>query len=166
MGSAVAAKLAAELVTRSAEHGSLPVPSGIILDAPFTCLADAALHHPISRAALKLLAYFGGSKLKRRALSSLPDKWNTVSHVSSLAFAKIPLLVIANASDEVVPAELSRKVYENGRRAAASDSGKLSARFVEIAARKVLKRYHVDTFTTHEWIASVGLFLGDLEEES
>jgi pimeloyl-ACP methyl ester carboxylesterase len=36
----------------------LLLPAGLVLDAPFTCLADAALYHPTSRALLGLLSHF------------------------------------------------------------------------------------------------------------
>mmetsp|Transcript_60289 Transcript_60289/g.136297 ORF Transcript_60289/g.136297 Transcript_60289/m.136297 type:complete len:369 (+) Transcript_60289:160-1266(+) len=158
MGSAVAAKLAAELCERQQSSSSVR-PSAVILDAPFTCLADAACHHPISRGVLGLLAALGGAPLRDAALRRLPDAWPTVAHVSTIARAKCPVLILANSADEVVPVQLSQKVYEAA--AAATATATTGVHFSEITAPKVLTRHHVDTFTAYDWIAKVGKFLDD-----
>jgi fermentation-respiration switch protein FrsA (DUF1100 family) len=80
LGAAVAARLAAER----------PV-GGVVLRSPFTSLADvAALHYPV---------------LPVRALL-----WDRFDVVSAVGRVRAPMMVVAGADDEIVPAEQSRAV--------------------------------------------------------
>ena len=91
LGAAVAARLAVER----------PV-GGMVLRSPFTSLADvAALHYPV---------------LPVRALL-----WDRFDVVSAVGEVKAPMVVVAGADDEIVPAEQSRAVAAAAR-----------ARYVEV----------------------------------
>ena len=90
-------------------------PAGVILDAPFTTLADAAVRHPLARWPLALAKLAGGSAGRARLLgrirAALPDRWDSASKVGTLAAAGVPLLVVGHASDEVVPCTLARALF-------------------------------------------------------
>lgn len=82
LGAAVVVRLALELP-----------PAAVVLRSPFTSLTDVGrLHYPW---------------LPVGAL--LTDRYPSISRIAQLA---APLLVIAGGSDTVVPAELSRRLYD------------------------------------------------------
>ena len=243
LGSAVAARLVDDLFQEKvASDGQKhrmrrPVPmapSGVILDAPFTSLAEAALHLPTSRLLLKCLALapappswmLDGKQymsMAEVALAALPDKWETERHAtrlvrnasrevllaanqetpevfSSPSMGPNPLrcvgvrvLVLAHSRDEVISLHLSQKVHRAAcdsaatvvaavnddmhpdaahvssapQRLSAAERKRILAAAVVVSkvvvdrGHKVMKRYHVDAFTSYEWVAALGPFLDD-----
>jgi fermentation-respiration switch protein FrsA (DUF1100 family) len=86
LGAAVAVRLAVE-----------SPPAALVLRSPFTSLADVGrLHYPW----LPVAAF-------------LADRYPSIERISRLA---VPLLVVAGERDTLVPAELSRRLYDKACR--------------------------------------------------
>jgi len=87
LGSAVAVRLAAETAGRGAPVGA------VILEAPFTSIADVAQHHYFYVPARQLVK----------------DRFDAVSRIARI---KAPLLVLHGERDQVVPIAFGRALFE------------------------------------------------------
>ena len=113
LGSAVAAHLTEELCRKQ------DCPKGIILDAPFTTIAEAGYHHPIT-----IPIYPIKSLLKSLVLDSgLIEKFETVNRIHNL---NCPLLIAHGHNDWVIPYELGMKVYRAAIEGAKLDTSQVT----------------------------------------
>lgn len=85
-GQSLGAAVAAELATRHP-------PAGLILEAPFTSVADMARHH---------YRFFPARFFVR-------TRFDTLGRIGSI---RSPLLMIHGARDDIVPIEMARRVFE------------------------------------------------------
>lgn len=97
LGSAVATQLTEHLCREQ------DCPKSLILDAPFTTIAEAGYHHPISLPFLPIRWL-----LKSLVLDSLIEKFETVDRIHNI---NCPILIAHGRNDWVVPYALGEKVY-------------------------------------------------------
>lgn len=98
LGSSIAAHVAEELCRQQ------DCPKGVVLDAPFTTIAEAGYHHPITAPLYPIKPLLRSLVLD----SALIEKFETVNCVRNL---DCPLLVAHGHNDWIVPYELGVKVY-------------------------------------------------------
>lgn len=90
LGSSVAVQLAAELAAAGTPVG------GIVLESPFTSIADVAQHHYFYIPARYLVA----------------DKFDSASRIGSI---NAPLLVVHGENDRTVPVRFGRELFERAK---------------------------------------------------
>lgn len=101
LGSAVATHLTQEL------HAVEDHPSGLILDAPFTSIIDAAANHPMSfpyRPVMSLFRYF--------VLEGFNERFESLARLKDI---QCPLLIVHGRNDFIIPFDLGRQMYEKAR---------------------------------------------------
>ena len=114
LGSGVAVNLAAHLCHEDkrktvGQTGGEILPFGLILDAAFTSIPEAALHHGLSAQILKLFTISAPLKvLRQNILARIPDKYNNEETIGQVT---CHILVLHKTLDEVVPVEMGRRVY-------------------------------------------------------
>ena len=109
LGSAAATHLAEELWYKRSVY-----PKGIILDAPFPNMIEAATNHPFG------LPYWPVSSLFRSfVLKSFHDVFDSESHMKHSPF---PLLIAHGHNDIIIPFSLGRRMYETVSEEAAKES--------------------------------------------
>lgn len=99
LGSAAATYLAKELWTRGAAH-----PRGVVLDAPFTSMIDAAANHPLGAPywpVLPLFRYF--------VIESFNERFDSESR---LRFIPFPILIAHGHNDVIIPFHLGHQMYQ------------------------------------------------------
>lgn len=99
LGSAAATYLAKEVWNRKAVH-----PKGVVLDAPFTTVVDAAANHPLSAAywpVLPLFRYF--------VIESFNERFDSESR---LRFIPFPVLIAHGHNDVIIPFHLGYQMYQ------------------------------------------------------
>ncbi|KAJ8613593.1 hypothetical protein CTAYLR_006126 [Chrysophaeum taylorii] len=153
LGTAVASRLAAE-------HSD--GIQALVLDAPFPSIATAAVHYPVVRAFVAVCRACG---LLDQLVAALPDPFlNSAKHLPP----HIPLLILHKVQDNVIPYHLGRIVYEEAlaARRSASSNNKTFTRFVLIdEPDNIMRRHHVDTFTSRHWVAALDELFALLVEE-
>ncbi|XP_062503598.1 lysophosphatidylserine lipase ABHD12-like [Corticium candelabrum] len=77
-------------------------PDGVVLEAPITSVEDAAMSHPLSLP-FRYLPFF-----RSLFLSSLPEKFNSVSRVGDLT---CPILIVHGLLDKIIPIEQGEEMY-------------------------------------------------------
>lgn len=98
LGSAAATYLTKEL----GEAGSQP--SGLILDAPFTNMLEAAVNHPIS------LPYWPvASLLSYYVLETMPEKFESAQRLKDIT---CPILILHGRRDIIIPFHIGEQVYK------------------------------------------------------
>ena len=80
-------------------------PSGLILDAPFTKMEDAAVNHIISAPYWPIVSY-----LQYTCISHLKEKFSTIDKISGVS---CKILIIHGTQDIIIPFELGKKLYEH-----------------------------------------------------
>lgn len=100
LGSAIATKLVAEL------HERNDPPAGLILEAPFNNLHDAAFSHPLA-SAMKFLPWFSWAFLE--PLQSEQLLFETDINVHNV---HIPILILHAEDDGIVPYKLGKRLYD------------------------------------------------------
>jgi len=166
LGCAVALRLASDVVKVTP---SIAKRFYLVLDAPFTSLAAAALVHPFGQLTARLLGVVGydesqKAKIIASILARIPDKWENEERFVTLAEQGVSILSLCKEEDEVVPSSMSRELTNlvsvdgNG-----SSSPRVAPRLAVIKGRtKVLKRHHIDACTSPEWLTTLGDFLGQI----
>lgn len=99
LGSAAATHLAEELW-----HKRSVYPKGIILDAPFPTIVEAAVNHPFGIPywpVMSLFRYF--------VVESFQDVFDSEAHLKHIPF---PLLIAHGHNDIIIPFNLGRRMYE------------------------------------------------------
>ena len=98
LGSAAATYLAKELC-QSGPHQ----PSGLVLDAPFTNIIDAAANHPFAipfRPIMPLFKYF--------VLESFPERFESSERLKHIS---CPIMILHGHKDTIIPFHLGQKMY-------------------------------------------------------
>lgn len=86
---------------------SNPLPlAGIILDAPFTNLTMAALHHP-SALPFRILPF-----VKQALLHSMHEKYPSIDLITNITQ---PILIIHGRKDRMIPFHLGQELYQAAR---------------------------------------------------
>jgi len=80
-------------------------PSGLILDAPFTKMEDAAVNHIISAPYWPIISY-----LQYTCISHIKEKFSTIDKISGVS---CKILIIHGRQDIIIPYELGKKLYEH-----------------------------------------------------
>jgi abhydrolase domain-containing protein 12 len=84
-----------------------PLPlAGIILDAPFTNLTMAALHHP-SALPFRILPF-----VKQALLHSMHEKYPSIDLITNITQ---PILIIHGRKDRMIPFSLGQELYQAAR---------------------------------------------------
>jgi abhydrolase domain-containing protein 12 len=75
-------------------------PDGIILDAPFTSIQEAAYNHPLGKPFVPLgMNYFRGMQEKH-------------SSIERIVHITCPIMIIHGTGDHIIPFRLGKKLYE------------------------------------------------------
>ena len=98
LGSAAATYLTKDLCQ------SADLPSGLILEAPFTNMVDAAQNHPFSWPYLPIMPLF-----RYFTLESFEDKFESVDR---MVYITCPILILHGESDRIIPFLLGKQVYQ------------------------------------------------------
>ena len=98
LGSAAATYLTKELC----EVGSLP--DGLILDAPFTDISEAAANHPLSMPFWPIMPIF-----KYLVLDSFTEKFLSIDRVKDIT---CPMLILHGRGDTIIPYHIGEKFYK------------------------------------------------------
>lgn len=99
LGSAAATYLSKEVWDRRTVH-----PRGVVLDAPFTTVVDAAANHPLGAPywpVLSLFRYF--------VLEAFNERFDSESRLRSIPF---PILIAHGHNDAIIPFNLGHQMYQ------------------------------------------------------
>lgn len=88
--------------TRASHPFPQPVPTGLILDAAFTNLSMAALHHP-SALPFRLLPF-----VKHALLHNMHERFPSLEYIQSV---NQPILILHGRRDRVIPFFLGQELY-------------------------------------------------------
>ena len=99
LGSAAATYLAKEIWATRHAH-----PKGVILDAPFTSIIDAASSHPFGTPYRPVMAIF-----RQLVLETFQERFESESRLSHVPF---PLLIAHGHNDVVIPFQLGQRMYQ------------------------------------------------------
>ena len=99
LGSAVATHLSQELWEKRSVH-----PKGVILDAPFTSMIEAATNHPFGAPYWPVLPLF-----RSFVIESFSERFDSESRLKYIPF---PLLVAHGHNDIIIPFHNGRRMYE------------------------------------------------------
>lgn len=80
-------------------------PAGLVLDAPFTCMQDAAANHIFSLPYWPVMFY-----LKYIFIDHIEEKFSTIDRISGVS---CKILIIHGKGDFIVPYHLGRNLYEH-----------------------------------------------------
>lgn len=82
------------------------LPTGLVLEAPFTDMIDEASNHPLSIPYRPIMSLF-----IHLTFGSFEDKFESVKRINHI---RCPVLILHGKRDYVVPYHLGRKLYETG----------------------------------------------------
>ena len=108
LGSAAATYLAKEIWTHRHTY-----PRGVILDAPFTSLVDAASNHPFAIPYWPIMSIF-----RYLVLESFHQRFESESRLITFPF---PLLIAHGHNDVIIPFHLGQRMYETALEARRSN---------------------------------------------
>ena len=117
LGSAAATYLAKELRASSAE------PAGLILDAPFTTIADAASGHPLAvpyRPIMRLFRYL--------VFDTFSERFESVKRLEGIS---CPLLILHGRRDPIIPFEQGWEMYQTALKSRRNVPGAKGVEFVD-----------------------------------
>lgn len=98
LGSAAATYLTKELCDLGSQ------PSGLILDAPFTNMLDAAVNHPVS------LPYWPVAALLRYyVLETMPERFESAQRLKDIT---CPILILHGRRDIIIPFHIGEQVHK------------------------------------------------------
>ena len=92
-------------------------PSGILLDAPFTTIIDAAYHHPFSTPYWPFIDIF-----KKLSLDFFHETHSSIDRVSTIT---CPILIMHGHKDVIIPFHLGFRLYEVALATRKPGSGKV-----------------------------------------
>ena len=92
-------------------------PAGILLDAPFTTIMDAAYHHPFTFPYRPFIDIF-----KRITLDYFHETHSSIDRVSTVT---CPILIMHGHKDVIIPFHLGYRLYEVAMTTRKSSSGKV-----------------------------------------
>lgn len=104
LGSAAATYLARELWERRATH-----PQGVILDAPFTSMIDAATNHPFALPYWPVLSLF-----RALVVESFQERFDSEDRLRNIPF---PLLIAHGQGDIIIPFQLGERMFQTAMEA-------------------------------------------------
>lgn len=99
LGSAAATYLAKEIWSHRHTH-----PQGVILDAPFTSMIDAASNHPFGIPYWPVMSIF-----RYLVLESFQERFESESRLVNIPF---PLLIAHGHNDIIIPFHLGERMYQ------------------------------------------------------
>ena len=99
LGSAAATYLAREVWERRASH-----PRGVILDAPFTSMVDAAANHPFGMPYWPVLPLF-----RALVVEAFHERFDSEARLRNIPF---PLLIAHGQKDIIIPFNLGQRMYQ------------------------------------------------------
>eukprot|EP00931_Biecheleriopsis_adriatica_P116610 TRINITY_DN92231_c0_g1_i1.p1 TRINITY_DN92231_c0_g1~~TRINITY_DN92231_c0_g1_i1.p1 ORF type:complete len:356 (-),score=56.21 TRINITY_DN92231_c0_g1_i1:16-1083(-) len=141
LGAAVAVQLA-KLVMQHKDSSQL---KGLILDAPFTSAAAAALKHPLG------ICFRWLPIVRRLLLASLVDRWE--SEVT-LPDVHCPLLIFGAGHDRMVDQNAAQSLCR------AAEVSRQAGKSREEARLVVLERAsHSNIYASHEWMTAMADFM-------
>lgn len=149
LGTAIGAHLAVTMTTIAPE--SL---AGLILDAPFTTLTEAAFSHPIS---LIFRLIPGSTKLIKRYLHY---KYPTIDRIGSI---DTNLLLIHGIDDWKIPTSHSRQLYDIAVNSQQSLKNKQKNHIIRI--KEVPGADHNDVYKSASWLQELPQFIQDVEND-
>jgi pimeloyl-ACP methyl ester carboxylesterase len=148
LGTAIGTNLAMQM-TKIAP-GSL---SGLILDAAFTTLTEAAFSHPIT---LIFRIIPGTTKLIKRYLHY---KYPTIERIGSI---DTNLLLLHGINDWKIPVEHSRKLYKIAKQNQFSQTNKQKN---IIRLKEIPGADHNDVYKSAEWLEEIPQFIKSVEND-
>lgn len=98
LGSAAATHLTEELQASAAE------PAGLILDAPFTTIIDAASGHPLAMPYWPIMRLF-----RYLVFETFSERFESVRRLKGIS---CPLLILHGRHDPIIPFELGWEIYQ------------------------------------------------------
>lgn len=99
LGSAAATYLASELWERRSSH-----PKGVILDAPFTSMVEAAVNHPFGLPYWPVLPLF-----RALVIEAFHERFDSEARLRNIPF---PLLIAHGQNDIIIPFQLGHRMYQ------------------------------------------------------
>ena len=148
LGTAVGTHLAMQM-TKIAP-GSL---SGLILDAPFTTLTEAAFSHPIT---LILRIIPGTTKLIKRYLHY---KYPTIERIGKI---ETNLLLLHGVNDWKIPVDHSRQLYKTAKQSQFSLKNKQKN---IIRIKEINGAEHNDVYKSADWLQEIPQFITSVEND-
>jgi fermentation-respiration switch protein FrsA (DUF1100 family) len=128
---------------QNSSSSRLPLPAGLILDAPFTDLKTAAAYHPST------LPFRIVPGLAPFLMSYLHEKWDSKVTVQRIS-PDVPLLMLHGRKDKMMGFAVGEALYAAAKAALGPDAVKFVA-FDEGG--------HKDLFTFPLWLSSMATFL-------
>ena len=93
-------------------------PSGLILDAPFTKMEEAAVNHIISAPYWPIISY-----LKHTCIFHIAEKFSTIDKISSVS---CKILIVHGTQDIIIPFGLGKRLYEHAVKNRKPEYGEVS----------------------------------------
>lgn len=130
---------------------SAGLPSGLILDAPFSSARAAALRHPLYRPLAAVPA------LRNRLIRAMVDRWENETAVEQV---RCPMLIFGGGRDGVVGPEGAVQLMKAAAKARGNDQ--------TATLLLVEDGLHTNMYASEEWLVSLSRFLaepGSAQEE-
>ncbi|GAB5033545.1 monoacylglycerol lipase abhd12 [Nannochloropsis oceanica] len=136
----------------SSSKCSLPVvPTGLILDAPFTNLSMAALHHP-SALPFRLLPF-----VKNALLHSMHERFPSLDYIQKL---NEPILILHGRRDRMIPFFLGQELYHAAQLARVRRRPDL---LEDLWFSEFQEAGHNDVYAHGQWTNDVAAFMSTME---
>ncbi|KAI8433794.1 hypothetical protein MSG28_015764 [Choristoneura fumiferana] len=142
LGTGISSHLLGNLDTLSSrllERPALPMPNGLILEAPFNNLADEVAHHPLSKL-VTWLPYYELAFVSQ-FVSRAEHCFRSDAHLARAP--RLPVAILHARDDVIVPHAVGAKLYESIRQSRAAGG-----------APVVFHSYEKSESLGHKWICN------------
>ena len=148
LGSGVAVKLASHLHESSLEGQG---PTGIILDAPFTNLATAVLHHP-STLPFRIIPF-----VRDVLLRCMVEVYPSIDLIKEIGY---PILILHGRRDRRVPYKLGIELYQAAKLGRVHNQPEL---LQDVWFSEYTRASHNDIYAHPQWLYDLHQFMTTME---